>query len=112
MKRVLLLSMIFSSIACGTTSRAQAPFSCDQLLGIRRQPGTLGPELSAWIVLTTRRFAHEEARTLWEKVPPKNFPCADLNCIKDEEIVARGPRVYAETRTDPRTRGTAGDILC
>jgi hypothetical protein len=46
-----------------------------------------------------RRFAKEHADTVWQKHPHTDFPCIDLSCISDDEIVARvGKRCSATPR--------------
>jgi hypothetical protein len=97
MKWVLQIAILLWSVAYALPTRAQAPFSCSPSFEARQQRGGLDPELSTWIVQTARRFAKEHASTVWQK--HSDFLCVDLNCISDEEIVARvGKRCAAEPR--------------
>ena len=97
MKWALQIALLLWSVVCALPTHAQAPFSCNPSFEARQQRGGLDPELRTWIALTARRFAKERAKTFWQRWPRSDYLCIDLNCISDEEIVARvGKRCTAK----------------
>jgi hypothetical protein len=89
MKRVLHIAALLWSTVCALPTHAQAPFSCNSSFEARQQAGGLEQELRTWIALTARRFAMERANTFWQTYSRTEYVCIDLNCLSDEEIVAR-----------------------
>jgi hypothetical protein len=68
--------------------RAQAPFSCDPGFEERYRSGLIDNELRTWIVDMARRLGTARAATVWEHLPHELYPCADLSCLSDEQVVA------------------------
>ena len=69
-------------------AQAQAPFSCDPAFEARARSGVLDLELRAWIADTARRFAKTRAALFWQHLPRELYPCADLSCFSDDQLVA------------------------
>ena len=80
-------------------ARAQAPFSCDPAFEDRFRNGVIDSELRSWIVDTARRFAKTRSETFWQHLPRDLYPCVDLSCLSDEQVVAE---VARQCTVDPR----------
>jgi hypothetical protein len=80
-------------------ARAQAPFSCDPGFEDRFRSGVIDRELRNWISDTARRFAKTRAAFFWQHLPRDMYPCADLSCLSDEQIVAQ---VARQCTAEPR----------
>jgi hypothetical protein len=94
-----LLSIAAVVLLLAPMARAQAPFSCDPGFEDRFRSGLIDTEMRNWIADTARRFAKTRAALFWQHLPRELYPCADLSCLGDEEIVAR---VARQCTAEPR----------
>jgi hypothetical protein len=85
MTRVLPVATVLLLLA--PVAQAQAPFSCDPAFEARARSGGLDLELRAWIADTARRFAKARADLFWQHLPREQYPCADLSCLSDDQVV-------------------------
>jgi hypothetical protein len=97
MIRLLLMAAAFLLLA--PMARAQVPFSCDPGFEDRFHSGLIDTELRDWIADTAKRFAKARAALFWQHLPRDMYPCADLSCLSDEQIVAR---VARQCTAEPR----------
>jgi hypothetical protein len=97
MSRVLPIAAFFVLLA--PVTQAQAPFSCDPAFEARFQSGIMDSELRTWIADTARRFAKTRATLFWQHLPREQYPCVDLSCLSDEQVVAE---VAKQCTADPR----------
>jgi len=86
MTRVLPVAAVLVSLV--PIARAQAPFSCDPAFEVRVRNGLIDRELHGWIVDTARRFARTRADLFWQHLPREQYPCVDLSCLSDDQVVA------------------------
>ena len=97
MIRLLSVVMVLLLLALGAS--AQVPFSCDPGFEDRFHNGLVDTELRNWIADTAKRFAKTRATLFWQHLPRNMYPCADLSCLSDEQIVAR---VARQCTAEPR----------
>jgi hypothetical protein len=90
MIRALPVTIALLSLA--VAAQAQAPFSCDPGFEARYRRGLIDTELRTWIVDMARRLGAARAATVWEHLPRELYPCADLGCLSDDQVVAEVAR--------------------
>ena len=54
--------------------------------------GIIDTELRNWIVDAARRFAEPRAVVFWQHLPREQYPCADLSCFSNDQVVAEVAR--------------------
>jgi hypothetical protein len=88
MIRLLPIAAVLLSVAPAARAQAQAPFSCDPAFESRVHSGIIDREMRDWIADTARRFAKPRAALFWQHLPRELYPCADLSCLSDDQLVA------------------------
>jgi len=86
MTRLLPIAAVVLLLA--PAARAQAPFSCDPAFESRVHSGIIDREMRDWIADTARRFAKPRAALFWQHLPRELYPCVDLSCLSDDQLVA------------------------
>ena len=96
MKSTLTSALLIAAVAVAFARPAQAgaAFSCDPMFEARAQSGALDPELKAWIVDAARRFYRDRSTDF---PPSMRAACAQLSCVRDEDIVAKVARQCSRT---------------
>ena len=84
---VRLLPIAAVVLLLAPIAQAQAPFSCDPAFEARLHSGVIDRELRGWIADTARRFARTRADLFWQHLPRDQYPCADLSCLSDDQVV-------------------------
>jgi hypothetical protein len=84
--------IVAAFLLLASMAQAQAPFSCDPGFEDRFHNGLIEPEMRGWIADTARTLAKTRAALFWQHLPRELYPCADLSCLSDEQIVARVAR--------------------
>jgi hypothetical protein len=91
-----ILLIAGAALACATSARAGAAFSCDPAFEARAQSGAIDPELKSWIVDTARRFYQDRSRDF---PPGMRAACTALGCVSEDDIVSKVARQCSRAPT-------------
>jgi hypothetical protein len=84
---IRLVLIAAAALLLAPVARSQAPFSCDPAFEERLHGGLVDRELRGWIADTARRFAKVRAELFWQHLPHDQYPCVDLSCLSDDQVV-------------------------